>query len=432
MKTVVEDGGPCRKIMHVNAEPGDLQQEYSDTVDLYAKAGKVPGFRPGRAPRGVIERHYEKSIAEDVKDRLVPRFYRDGLKEQGITPVAIVSVSDVQFGKQEGLQFSVTLDVAPDFSLPKYKRIPLKRESTKVDDALIDDTLNGMRERMARYEAVEGRGVAEGDLVKVDYAATCDDRPLTELAPADAALGEAKDFLVMIGPQEFLPGFSAGLTGAAVGESRDITVHFPEDFQIKEVAGKDALYAVTVNEIRGRVLPEIDEEFLKQCQVETSEALREKVGGELLEAAEKRETDRLKDEIGKFLQSKTKFDLPQTVVEQEKEIAVRNIVQQIVMSGATEEQLKEQRDAIFSAAEQSSVERIRRSYILSRIADKEKIEIAEKEVDQRIALMAEQHRMTPERLRAELEKRNSIEGLRSDIRADKTLDFLLAEAKVKT
>lgn len=431
MKAEIEEAGPCRKILRVDAPADAVIPEYDRIVNEFAAVARVPGFRPGRAPVAVVEKRFAKSIVEETKDRLVPKFYREALKERSVNPVSIVEVSEVAFDKADGISFKVTVDVAPDFKLPKYTKIKLKENEAKVDDAEVEKSLGELRERLARFEDVSGRASSDGDLVQVDYRSECEGKPVGAGVPDCAGLGEGKDFWVLLGEPEFLPGFRAGLAGMQVDEERQVQVAFPADYHVKAVAGKVATYTVKLKAIRQKVLPALDAEFLKRFEVENESGLREKIRAELLVAATESEKNRLKDEIAKFLIEKTELDLPQSVVEQETELIARDMVQRSVMQGATREQILEQRDNILSAATRSSAERVKLAYILSRIADEEKIEVADADVDARIEAMARRYRTPAEKLKADLEKRNRIEGLRTEVRAEKTMDLLLEKARVK-
>lgn len=431
MKVKLEDVGACRKVMHVEVPNDMVASEYDSIVNAYAKAARIPGFRPGKAPTNVVENRYAKRITEEAKDRLVPRFCREALSQEGIVPLAIVDVRDVVLEREAGLMFKVTIDIAPKFKLPKYMKIVLKENKVEIEDKDVEDAIGRLVESFARFEDVTGRSVRQGDLVKIDYSGVCENRPVDDFASDCRGLGNGKDFWVLVGEPDFLPNFSAGLAGAAIDENREINVHFPDGYHVPAVAGKDAVYTVLVKGIREKILPEIDGEFLKKLDVESKQALHEKVCKELVEAAQKKEEDRLKNEIARFLLEKTEFDLPQSLVEQETGVMVRNIVQRIAMQGATKEQIKERRDEILNAATQSSTERVKLTYILNRIAEEEKIEVQDSEVDSRIESMAKRYGTSSERFRAELEKTGGVEKLKRDIGAEKTLSFLLTHAKIK-
>lgn len=433
MKVTVEDAGPCRKLLSVHAPPDAIRSEYERIVEVYRTQGKVPGFRPGRAPAAVAERHYARQITEDAKERLIPELYRKAIEEQGISVVAVVGVRDVTLDKAHGCAFRATLDVAPQFKLPKYRKLSLRGRKVEVTGEEQDAALQRLRESRARFEDVTGRPVRSGDLVSIDYAGLCDGRPVGELAPDCTGLGEGQEFWVLTGEeqQQFLPGFSDALTGLETGGEKDITVSFPADYHVAAVAGREALYHVTVRAVRERVLPELDAAFLKELGMDSEEALRERIRGDLAAAAEQEERGRLKDEIARQLVEKTSFDLPQTVVAQETDLTVRGIVRRITMEGGSRQQIEERSREIVQSAAETSQERVKVSYILSRIADEEGIAVEDSEVDERIALLAGRYGMPVERFRAELERRNGVEGLKSELRSERTLEALLETAKVK-
>jgi len=431
MKVRTEEQEGCRRVVHVEIPHEAVKPEYEGIVREFAKVAKVSGFRKGKAPADVVERRFAQQIEEEAKERLVPRFYRDAIQSENISPVSVVDVADVVLDKSKGLTFKATVDVAPHFKLPRYRKIALKGNPVKVTDDDVEKAVQGLRERLARFEDVSGRNVARGDLVRIDYGGTCDGRPVAELAPEQPGLGEGKDFWALVGDPEFLPGFAAGMEGAGSEESREIKIAFPADYHVKAVAGKEAVYTMTVKGVREKVLPAFDAELFKQVEVESEQALRDKAREELEQNAGETEKERLKEEIARYLLEKTNFDLPQSLVDREKGEAARSIVQRMAMQGGTREQIEARKDDILSSAEQSSVSRVKLSYILERIANEEKIEVEDGEVDKRIEEMAASRGWTAERLRSEMEKRGGTEWVGDEIRGQKTLDALLGMAKIK-
>ena len=241
MEVKLEDAGPCRKIMHVTAPAEAVVSEYNAVIKAYIKTAKVPGFRPGKAPADVVERRYAKGIAEEAKDRLVPRFYQEALSKKQLAPLAVVDVRDVVFKKEQGLAFKVTIEMSPEFKLPRYRKIALRRKKVEVSDNEVDKTVNRLLEKFSTFEDVNGRNVKKDDLVLLDYSGMCEGQPVATLAADDPGLGDGKGFWTLVGDPEFLPGFTTGLIGAAVNEERDIKTHFPKDYHVSTVAGKDAV-----------------------------------------------------------------------------------------------------------------------------------------------------------------------------------------------
>ena len=431
MEIRMEDGGPCRRVLHVAAPFPEIEKEYDEIVGAYSDAAKVPGFRGGKAPAGVIEKRYRKQISQDTQERVLPRLYHQAIEQEKVKAVAIVGMEDVQLDRSAGLRFRVTVDVTPEFSLPKYRRIALKRNKVDVTAEEEAGAFDRLVENFSRFDDVTDRPVQADDMVQIDYAGSREGTPLQEIVPGNQGLAEAKDFWTVAGEPDFLPGMGKGLVGAAIGDGRDITVHFPDDFRTAVLAGTDCVYHVDVKAIRQKVAPEIDGEFLKRFEVDCETALREKIRADLLQAAEQREQERLKEEVAKFLLEKVSFDLPQAVVEQETRTTIQGLAERFARSGATREQMEQHQEQIMSTATETSTERVKLSYILTRIGDAEDITVADAEVDERINELASQYWMPPERFRAELEKRNSIDNVRGELRADKTMQFLLEHARIK-
>ncbi len=431
MKTKLENAGPCRKLLEVSAPTEEVMPEYNNLLKVYRQQARIPGFRRGKAPETVVERKFKKELIEDAKDRLVPQMYREALEKEKANPIAVIDVHDVEFDKEAGLSFKVTLDVAPEFKLPRYNKIALKKNKVAIEDKEVDEAIERLRSSSARYEEAGDRAVKDGDFVKCDFTGEIDGKPISDISEEASVVSKGSDFSLMVGEADVIPGLSKGIVGAKRDEERLVDVEFPADYRMASLQGMKAAYKVKVTGIRERILPELDDEFAKKFDAASPAALRETIAKELLETAERNEKDRLKGEIIQHLLKKVKMDVPQSVVEQEKAAMVRNIVNRIAMQGASKEQIEQQRDTILDQASKSSEERVRSSYVLSKIADQEEIKVEDKELDDRIADMAQRYGMPPEKFRAEMEKRNSIEGLRSEVRAEKTLEFLYENAKIK-
>jgi len=431
MKVSVEKKDGCRRVMRVDVGADLVRDDYNQLVSRYAKEVRVPGFRAGKAPAGLVENRFAKQITEDARDRMLPRFYQAAIEQEALAPVALVNVEDVVFSKNDGLKFSVTFDVAPEFKLPKYKKLSFKRQPVAVTDSDIDRGIDDLRTRFARYENVEGATVAAEDLVQVDYAGNVDGTPVGELTSECRDLGAGSDFWVPIGEPEFLPGFNAGLIGAAIGATAAFDVTFPEGFHVKDMVGKTAHYEVTVKALRRRALPAVDAEFLKRLGVETESALREQMRADLTTAGENAEHARLRDEVAQELLDKADFEVPQSILERERTAILREMVERLARGGGTREQIQQQREQLFASAAQRAMVRLRLSYILARIGEEEKIAVSDQDVEDRIALMAQRYGLAPERFKAELEKNDGTDGVKESLLAERVMDFILENAKIK-
>jgi trigger factor len=322
------------------------------------------------------------------------------------------------------------VDVAPEFKLPKYRKIPLKVEDVAVSDAEVDSQIARLRNAISQYNEAADTALEEGDLACIDYTAVSGGKPLKEVVADCSNLGEAAKQWVQVSEPEFIPGLALALKGLKAGDTKTIKVKFAKDFHVEGVRGLTAEYHVTVGAVRHR-LPPTDEELCQRLNMETLEALRTRIRQDALAAAQAREQGRQQQEIIEYLLRKTDFNLPQSQVAEETQQTVRSMLQDIVKTGGKKEDIEKNRDSILENATNASKDRIRVRYILARIAEEEKIEVTAAEIDARLNELAQRHRMPVDELRANIEKRHGLETLRADIRAEKALELVVADAKTK-
>ncbi|MFO7870245.1 MAG: trigger factor [Kiritimatiellia bacterium] len=431
MEVNVQDEKKCRRVVNVKVPPESVSSDYTDVVKAYAGAVKVPGFRKGKAPADVVERRYGKEIEEEARDRLVPRFYREALSRENIKPVSIVEVGDVSFGKDKGLSFKVTVDVPPEFKLPRYRKISLRGQDVNVSDEDVDAAIKRVRESAASFEDVSDRPAKRGDMIMIDYKGFFEGRPVNEVVLGCNDLGEAEDFRMLLDEPEVMPGFLEGLAGASAGDEKVIEVKFPPDYHVRDAAGRKAEYTVRVKAVREKRLPEMNEEFFRYFNVSSEEELRSRVRKELEDAAHTRERDRLKEEIARHLLEKADVEAPESLVEEETRAAVMDLVRRMRMQGAGDEQIESESKTILDESRKKSEDRVRLSFILSRIAEEENIRVDSAEVDKQVEAMAGRRGVSVERLRSELAGKGGLERIEDQLLAGNVLDFVLEQARVK-
>ena len=431
MKCTMEELGPCRKKLNIEFTAEEAGVEFKGALAGFSKAARIPGFRPGKAPAALVQRHYGKEIAEEIRDRLVARGYQGAVEEHKLDVVEVLDLSEAKFVADQPLTFSVTVDVPPHFEVPNYKGIALTGRTVAIKDDEVESTLKGMLERQAKFEDVTGRPVQKGDLVQVDYAGTSEGKPVAELAPEAAGLGKM-DAYWMLAEEEhaLLPGLGTALIGAAVGVTKQADVKFPADFSRKELAGKSATYTVTIKAIRERKLPASYESLLKPFGVANEEELRARVRKDLQTLKHDQEQRQRRDAAAKYLLEHAKFDVPESVVQRETQNNVYDVVSQNIRRGIAKAEIETHRGEIFEAAKRSATDDIKLRYILHKIAEAEAVEVSAADVDGEIQKIAAQSRMTPQQARAALVKNERMDGLRDALRRDKALDFVLAQAKV--
>lgn len=431
MNIRMETSGPCRRELHIEIPAERVRNLFAEVSASYAQVARIPGFRPGRAPKELIRRRYQKEIAGDVKERLIPEGYQAAIKQEKISTVAVLDVREQTLDENQPFSFSVIVDVSPDFVLPAYTGIALQRKKAAIEEADVDSVLKNIRDQNARYEDIAGRPVQTGDLVKIDYEGTCDGQPIEQVAPNAKGMGKGSDFwLIADEENQFLPGFAQGLAGAAVGDQREITVEFPAAFPESTLAGRKGVYSVRVKALREKKLPEVDAEFLKGVGVETVEALRDRVRADLKNLRERNESRRLQGEIIRHLLEKTTIDIPESILQEETRQEVYELVRQNQQRGISADEIEGHKEELFDNATRSATEKVKLRYILRRIAAEEKLTVEDAEVEARIRSLAAGWGVPAERLRADMEKRNAMGQVRDDVLAGKVLDLLLEKASI--
>jgi len=427
VNVTLEHLAPCKKLLRVEVDKSEVDTAFEEMTREFVKRARLPGFRPGKAPVHLVIKAFAERIDDEVRRKLVSEHYRKALEEQGLEVVGQTDLEVVHFARGEPFQFAVTMETAPDFELPEYNGLPVKREVRAVTEEDVERALGLLKDQRATYVDVE-RPVQSGDFVVVDYQGTCEGKPITELAPAARGLTEKQGFWLQIEPEAFIPGFADQLLGAPAGEQRTVQVTFPADFVTPELAGKAGQFEVKINQVKEKVSPELDDAFAQALGAEDMAALRQGVRGDLeneLQYSLKRST---REQIVRELLRRVQCDLPESVVAKETKTVVYDIVRENTERGITREAIDRQKDQIFSYASSSARDRVKTAFILERIATKEGIKAEPAEVGNRIMILAQQNDIKPEKLVKQLKERGGIDEIREQVISQKVLEFLEEKA----
>src|SRR6266496_5911782 len=288
MKVEVDKQPGSVSKLQIELAPQEVTKEWDAIANSFARFAKIPGYRPGKAPRTVIDKRFRKEIQEELTKKLVSKSYHEAVEQQQLRVASLTNIEEVQFGEDKSMSFRATVVTAPDFELPDYKNIPVEAPDTKVSEVEVDEALERLRDQSADFVDIPGRGLQMGDFAVLDFEGSVDSKPISEIAPqASKNLQGGKKFWLHLAPDNFLPKFCEQLTGQKRDETRLVIVHFPEDFPVKELAGKKADYAVTLREIKEKVLPAIDDALAaKLAPGETLAELRQLIEHDLEHAKE--------------------------------------------------------------------------------------------------------------------------------------------------
>src|ERR1700736_262550 len=406
MKVEVENKPESVSTLRIELPPEEVTKEWDAIANSFARFAKIPGYRPGKAPRRVIEAKFRKEIQDELTRKLVSKSYRDAIEQKQLRVVSLTNLEDVEFGDDKSIRFRATVVTAPEFDLPEYKNVPVQLPSTDVTDAEIDAAVERLRDQSADFVAVTERPLEMADFVVIDFDGTVDGKPVSEIAPnASKALHGGQKFWLRMAEDNFLPNFCEKIVGLKPGETRVIAVDFPADFPISELAGKQVSYNVTVNEIKQKVLPSVDDAFAaKLVPGKNLEDLRHLIRHDL-EHEKEHELERAKEaQIVKYLHEQVKFDLPPSLLRNETRRALGELVQRNRERGISDDMLKGKEKELVEGAGGLAAHRLRTNFILSRIAEREKIQVTREDLEGRIREEALRYNISVEKMRKELEK----------------------------
>ena len=416
MKTDLVDVNDTRKNLRVEIPSDVVDAEIDRITRDYSRKARIPGFRPGKAPARVIKQRFKDQILHDVAQDLIPRAVDDALRERGVEAVDTPDVRDVTVEEGQALTFTAAFDTVPAFEPGDLSTISIQRPSAAIEADAVDLALGRLRDRAARYEPVEGRGVVDGDTVTLDLKRGDDTHT---------------DVNVELGSKANPPGFDEQLLGLEIGAIKSFSLHFPADYAVTEMQNTDVEYVVTVKAIKKRVLPELDDEFAKDLgDFETLDALRGRVREDLEHEAKHAAERDVRGALMKQLAARVPFEVPASLVDREvdrrlEEFAGRLLDQRIDPRTAgidwnafRESQREVAREAVGSAI------------VLDEVARREKLEVTESDLEAEIGRYAERSGRTPVAVRAALEKDGGLSRVYAGLRREKSIDFVMARATI--
>ena len=421
MKSAIEDISTVKKKIKIDVAPEDIAAERAKELASLVKKAAIPGFRPGKAPKAVVERHYGDSIKADVINKMIMSSYTAAVKEHSLKPVTDPEIADLSLDQGTALSFSATVEVRPVIALGSYDGIEVAEPDMTVSDAEIDQTINRLREMYARLEVVEGRAVEKADTLVIDFEGFREGKSIEG--------AKAVDHMLNLGEGSLIPGFEEQLLGMQKAETKEINVTFPGDYANKDLAGKDARFTVTLKEIKKAVMPELNDEFAQEAGGHTNlEDLRKRLR-EDLEVRKRSERDSAQREevLGKLVEAHS-FEVPFGMVDQELMAMMRQQATRLARQGVDIKDF----DAVKFREERKEIaeKRIRGLLILDAIAEKENVTAGDQEMSAEVAALAKSAGQTVAAVRNYYESLDGgLENLRSSLVQQKTLALLLSRTK---
>jgi trigger factor len=405
-------------VERVNAE---IEKVFEDI----RKRATLPGFRKGKAPKSLLEKHYQGQIEGDVIKNLFSESYFKYIQDNKIFPVAYPEIESDDLVKGEPFKFSAVVEVFPEVKVHTYEKLAVKREKFTPDAEVVEKRLQQMRESMAQLQPVEdGRSAQTGDLATIDFVGYLDGEPF--------ANGAGTDYRLELGSGSFIPGFEEQVAGMNVGEEKRIALKFPENYHSKELAGKDVEFAVTLKELKAKELPELTDEFAKEFgEFQTLEELRAKIQETYLKQENDRIDHEFKDRLVLALVEANDFEVPGALVEKQLAMMLENTQRRLQLQNLSMEMMgmdeARYREQFRGMAEQ----KVKGSLLLDSLAEQEKITVGDEELEARVRQMAADSGQDYERIAAfYLKNSQARENLLEQVKEEKVIALLCETAVV--
>jgi trigger factor len=421
MKTEFLDVSDTRKQLVVEIPSTVVDAEIDRVARDYSKAARIPGFRPGKVPTKVVRQRFRDQILHDVAHDLIPRAVDDALRERGVEPVDTPDIRDVLVEEGQPLKFTANFETVPAFDPGDYGTLQLRKPPVSLEDDAVEQALERLRQRAARYEPVEARPVESGDTAVVD---------LVRESSAEAP-DKHEDVSVEIGAASNPPGFDDQVVGMTVGEEKRFPVEYPADYSIAELAGTTVHYGVTVKGIKKRVVPALDDELAKDLgEFGDLEALRTRVREDLTSEAERNSERELRNDLLRQLAARVTFDVPDALIDREIERRTEEFVRRLMDQGVDPRQANIDWQAFRDNQREPARENVASALVLDEVARRENLAVESEAVDAEIEKYAAATGRTSQAVRAKLEKDGGISRLYMGLRREKAVDFLRARATI--
>ncbi len=415
-------------VLTVEVSSEKVDQALDQAFKKVVKQVSVPGFRKGKVPRVIFERHFGvEALYQDALDILLPEAYSQAVDETGIEPVDRPEIDIESIGKGQKLVFTAKVTVKPEVKLGEYKGLEVVEEDTTVTDEEVEEQLKKLQERHAELVVVEDGAIEKGHTAVIDFEGFIDGEPFDG--------GKGENYSLEIGSNTCIPGVEDQLVGLKQGEEKEINVTFPDDYYVKELAGKEAVFKVKVHEIKRKELPALDDEFAKEVNsdVETLQQLKEKIKEDLQKNKEHEAYHEIRDTLVEKATENATIDVPEVMIKNEIDRMMQEFEQRLLMqgldlesyfkfTGQTEEKMREQ-------FKEDGEKRVRANLTLEAIADAENIEATDEDVEKEFEKMAEMYRRPVEEIKELFSSQAGIDGIKTDIRIQKAIEFLVENCK---
>jgi trigger factor len=426
MKTELVDVNATRKHLMIEVPADVVDAEFSRVASRYSKQARLPGFRPGKVPPKVVRQRFKSEILHDVTHHLVEHAVEEALSKRGVEPVDTPDIQDVKLEEGQALTFKAEFDIVPLFDPGEFGGIEVRRSAVTIDDASVDQALEQLRQRAARYEPVEEGAIGEGHTVVVDVErqgydkdGNAEEKTKHERVPVE------------IGAATNPPGFDQELIGLASGASKAFRLRFPDDYSVPGLAGTDADYHVTVHDVRRRVVPALDNEFAKDLgEYDDLEALRARVRRDLESEGQEAVDRQARTDVLKKLAERVPFPLPGSLIEREVDRRLEEFARRLIDQRIDPRKANIDWAAFRQGQREPAGEAVGSALVLDEVARRDDIGISEADIEAELERYSSRSGMTVAAVRAQLEKEGGLDRLVAGLRREKALARIMKQVRI--
>ena len=437
MKTEFTEVSDTRKNLSFEIPTDVLDAEIDRVARGYSRTARVPGFRPGKVPASVVKQRYREQILYDVAHDLIPRLVGDALRERGLEPVATPDIRDVVLEEGQPMTFVADFETLPPIDPGDYTGLTLRKPPAVLEVGAVDRALEQLRQRAARWHPVEDRPAGTGDTLLLDLARTRRTGLIEIPGEGPSRSSDDKPELMQnvsieLGAKANPPGFDTQLSGTNAGEARSFTVSYPQDYEVPELAGATVDYDATIKGVRRKELLPLDDDFAKEVsELETLDALRDRVREDLQKGAEHDAEHQVRHELLQTLASRLKT-APDVLVDHEIERRLEDFVRRLMEQGVDPTKANIDWADFRERQRGPSADTVRSTLVLDEIARRESIDADDADITGEVERFAERAGRTPAAVRARLEKEGGLDRIRAGIRREKTVTWILEKAQIVT
>ena len=434
VKTDVQDITETRKTITVSVAAAEIAGIEAKLINEFKRDAKIPGFRPGKAPENMIRMRYAKELKSELSQRVVSKAHQDGVTKSDFEIYGIVDLDEGEIAAGSDATIKFTVDVLQAFDIPAYEGLKVTNEPTDASAEEVDKMMEQILSQRAEFNVAE-KAAEKGDYVRCGYEGKIGDELVADLVPDAPMFGTQATTWEEAGA-EGTPGVQAivdGVIGMKAGDEKEVTMEFPKDFKPEALAGKSAVYSIKAEEVREKVMPEMDDAFFESMQVKDEAELRERISENIENQKKQQNANTERQQITEHLLGSVEFAVPESGIESETEAVLRDFMQRNMQQGASEADFEANKDQLHEGATKAAHDRLKSRLILSKIAEKEKVQAENDDFSRMIMMEAQQSGQKPEKIVKEIQKdQNRINRMRSEILLGKTMDLILDKAERET